>query len=70
MWFLPEDRERGVLKTQFGIFSSITAVVWRLWISEMRLAVDNGFSSAIQEILYVEGVIFTSRSRGFFNDKI
>ena len=37
--------------------------VWRLWISERRLAIDNGFNSAIQEILHVEGVIFTSRSR-------
>ena len=44
--------------------------VWRLWISEMRLAVDNGFNSAIQEILQVEDVIFTWRSRGVLNDTI
>ena len=30
-------RSRGVLQTQFRNFSSITAVVWRLWISERRL---------------------------------
>ena len=35
--------------------------VWRLWISERRLAIDNGFNSAIQEILQVEDVIFTWR---------
>ena len=31
--------------------------VWRAWISERRLAVDNGFYSAIQEMLQVEDVI-------------
>ena len=36
----------------------------------MRLAVDNGFNSAIQEIIQVEDVIFTWRSRGVLNDTI
>ena len=44
--------------TQFGVFLSILAV-WRLWISERRLAVDKGSYSATQEILQVEDVIFT-----------
>ena len=44
--------------TQFGVFLSILAV-WRLWISERRLAVDNEFYFVIQEILQVEDVIFT-----------
>ena len=63
-------RSRGVLNdTIWRIFLSIFTV-WRLWISEMRLAVDNGFNSAIQEIIQVEDVIFTWRSRGVLNDAI
>ena len=55
--------------TQFGeLFVNFT--VWRLWISERRLAIDDGFNSAIQEILQVEDVIFTWRSRGVLNDTI
>ena len=38
--------------------------------SERRLAVDDGFNAAIQEILQVEDVIFTRRSRGVLNDTI
>ena len=38
--------------------------------SERRLAVDDGFNAAIQEILQVEDVIFTWRSRGVLNDTI
>ena len=44
--------------------------VWRLWISERRLAIDNGFNSAIQEILQVEDAIFTSRLRVVLDDTI
>ena len=59
--------------TQFGVFLSILAV-WRLWISERRLAVDNGFNSVIQEMLQVEDVIlpeyrevcYTTQFREFF----
>ena len=55
--------------TQIGEFLSIFTV-WRLWISERRLAVDNEFNSATQEILKVEDVIFTWRSKGVLNDTI
>ena len=37
---------------------------------ERRLTVDNGFNAAIQEILQVEDVIFTWRSRGVLNDTV
>ena len=36
--------------------------------SERRLAVDKGFNAAIQEILQVEDVICTGRSRGVLNN--
>ena len=55
--------------TQTGKFLSIFTV-WRLWISERRLAVDNEFNSATQEILQVEDVNFTWRSKGVLNDTI
>ena len=67
-FFLPKI-ERCLKRHNLENFLSIFTV-WRLWISEMRLAVDNGFNSAIQEIIQVEDVIFTWRSRGVLNDTI
>ena len=58
------------LKLQNSESFWLILAIWRLWISEGRLAVNNGFFFVIQEILQVEDMIFTWRLRGVLNDTI
>ena len=61
--------ERCLKRHNLENFLSIFTL-WKLWISERRLAIDNGFNFVTQEILQVEDLIFTWRSRSVLNNTI
>ena len=58
------------LKMYVNIFKTAMDVRIMYVYINVRLTVDKGFYFAIQEILQVESVIFTWRSRGVLNDTI